>query len=376
MPARVARASAARGGAGSDRRAGIARGRSGSLSRAGQPSDPGSGSGPRERHAQRKGWAAGRLPRWVGSGIRTGVLASAGARTEDWRVDRLELRTGEDRRACLGGLQPGGGRVMRGAGSVVRRVRALGREAGRVCAERSLPELVRWSRGSSFRRRLMRRMTEEWARRRAAVAEDGSGLSGPAFDARSVNPAGWTRAHDGTVLALGPPGLLPLGPGSTDGWSSPRQRGWGVAGTLWTSGVSRHDRGPRGNAGSPGGCGDPGSCCGPRCAARGVAREGALQDADGRVDGVDDTARELASIRARRIALGEHSFCGGSRRGAPWCASVSALLVTCRPALLGHALGSVWAQDHPNLELVLVLNGKHFDRGRSKSNSNAVPACP
>lgn len=81
---------------------------------------------------------------------------------------------------------------------------------------------------------------------------------------------------------------------------------------------------------------------------------------------LDAGARELRSIRMRRIALRDHSLQVRALRGedgaanSPGLPLVSILLVTGRPELLPQALAAVVRQTYPRLELVLALHGEGF----------------
>ena len=84
--------------------------------------------------------------------------------------------------------------------------------------------------------------------------------------------------------------------------------------------------------------------------------------------GMDPAGRALHRIEARRLAHRHHSAPARVRQiraaaGLPPDADsrVSVLLVTRRPAWLGHALASVARQNHPDLELVLGLHGDGFE---------------
>ena len=79
------------------------------------------------------------------------------------------------------------------------------------------------------------------------------------------------------------------------------------------------------------------------------------------VNGLDDGARELLSIRMRRAALRDHSLQARAwqlGREAP--PLVSILLATGRPRFLPRALAAVARQTWPRLELVLGLHGGPF----------------
>ena len=81
---------------------------------------------------------------------------------------------------------------------------------------------------------------------------------------------------------------------------------------------------------------------------------------------LDAGARELHSIRMRRIALRDHSLQARALRGegetanSPSLPLVSILLATRRPKFLPQALAAVARQTYPRLELVLALHGEGF----------------
>jgi hypothetical protein len=82
----------------------------------------------------------------------------------------------------------------------------------------------------------------------------------------------------------------------------------------------------------------------------------------------DRDERERTSVRTRRTVLTDHSRRARfeeilDRLGIPLRQpeAVSVLLVTNRPRQVGFALQQVTGQDHPRVELVLVLHGEGFD---------------
>ena len=81
---------------------------------------------------------------------------------------------------------------------------------------------------------------------------------------------------------------------------------------------------------------------------------------------LDAGARELHSIRMRRIALRDHSLQvralrnEGGGANSPGLPLVSILLATRRPGFLRQALAAVARQTYPRLELVLALHGEGF----------------
>ena len=90
-------------------------------------------------------------------------------------------------------------------------------------------------------------------------------------------------------------------------------------------------------------------------------------------DGLDDTARAFASVRARRLALRDHGNALGGGHPAP---PVSIVLATHRPAFLDRALANVGRQDYPRLELVLALHGDGFDVPRVRARLRERLAMP
>jgi hypothetical protein len=85
----------------------------------------------------------------------------------------------------------------------------------------------------------------------------------------------------------------------------------------------------------------------------------ALLDRAHAADLDDPLARELHSIRTRRIALRDHSgHAQRARLGLPHAEpSVSVVLCTRRPQFLAAILGQIDRQHHPDLEVVLTLHG-------------------
>ena len=86
------------------------------------------------------------------------------------------------------------------------------------------------------------------------------------------------------------------------------------------------------------------------------------------IRGADSLARELHSIRTRRLALRDHSrdsrvrqICSIASVHSPRPPSVSVLLATNRPALVPWALENIAKQNYPRLEVILALHGDHFD---------------
>jgi hypothetical protein len=82
----------------------------------------------------------------------------------------------------------------------------------------------------------------------------------------------------------------------------------------------------------------------------------------------DDAHRERVSVVGRRRVLSAHTGAHRLRavlaalgRPVPAEPRVSVLLATNRPGLLGHAVGSVARQGHPDVELVAILHGDGFD---------------
>ncbi|MDE0421602.1 MAG: glycosyltransferase [Gammaproteobacteria bacterium] len=85
------------------------------------------------------------------------------------------------------------------------------------------------------------------------------------------------------------------------------------------------------------------------------------------VSEADVRARELHSIKMRRIALREHSFRSRARQLSevvldhpPKVPTVSILLATKRPDFLGRATENIARQNYPRLQLVLALHGEGF----------------
>ena len=193
-------------------------------------------------------------------------------------------------------------------------------------------------------------------------------LAVPAFDPAVHNPMGWRTTPERWTASLGSPRRLPAGIRADRGVPLRRrhtlQRCHHVvdAGTLHANAVAR--------AGAL-----------ARLTASGVPvhladHDPALEELLGAglyallAAGVpDDPARrESHSIRARRIALREHTLaararalCAAADHAPPPLPTVSVLVATRRPALLARAVRSVAKQDYPALELVLGLHGRGFD---------------
>ena len=193
-------------------------------------------------------------------------------------------------------------------------------------------------------------------------------LAVPAFDPAQFNPIGWVRDAGDRVATLGPPRLLPPGIAAhgrirlTDG---------NIARCHHVEDIQTFHRSVAARAGAL-----------VRLAARGTPvrladRSPALASLLGpalhalMADGVRDAdahARELLSVRLRRLALRDHTLrsrarqvCEAASIPAPPPTYVSVVLATRRPALLDHALTNVHRQDYPRLELVLALHGDGFD---------------
>ncbi|MDF1596978.1 MAG: glycosyltransferase family A protein [Acidimicrobiia bacterium] len=84
-------------------------------------------------------------------------------------------------------------------------------------------------------------------------------------------------------------------------------------------------------------------------------------------DLVDENARELHSVKQRRLALRDHTFTQRWRAidahlGIPSIGrdQVTALIATNRPDHIDHALSQVARQNYPDLECVFVLHGDGF----------------
>ena len=96
----------------------------------------------------------------------------------------------------------------------------------------------------------------------------------------------------------------------------------------------------------------------------------------------DPLARELQSIRTRRIVLRDHSLDGRLRQlcrvasvDSPPLQSVSVLLATNRPKFVPWALENVAKQNYPQLELILALHGDQFDDA-AVTRATAQLTCP
>ena len=290
--------------------------------------------------------------------------AAAALRLAPWRTCRWLLwrRRAEGRLPFFAGPPPVA-HVRTGRPS--ERVRALLGEARRVAAYRSPTAFLGWLGRLPFRRALARRLAGNWRQCRAAALYGGRCVQasvarpGVALDPVRTNPIGWRAEHDGTVLALGPRDALPHGV-ATDGVAHPEDTvRLGQCRNIVD--VAAFHASPEARAHTL-----------IRLAGLGVPvhlvdRDPALERLLGGplyaelaagLDGLDDTARAFASVRARRLALRDHARTADG--GAP-TPPVSLVLATRRPALLERALGNVARQDYPRLELVLALHGDGFD---------------
>ena len=196
-------------------------------------------------------------------------------------------------------------------------------------------------------------------------------LAVPAFDPRVHNPIGWVRSVENRVAALGPRDLLPPGVKANRSLDAADQEVLrrihhledvqafhpdpvvraGVLVRLAAMGVPVHIADQA-----------------PGLAALLGAELFDLMTAD--VSYAENpNARELFSIRLRRIALREHSLGSRARQVCETVLedptqppAVSVLLATMRPECLSWAVSNVVKQTYPRLELVLALHGPAFEK--------------
>ena len=214
------------------------------------------------------------------------------------------------------------------------------------------------------------------------LSESPSRLAVPALDPHTTNPIGWIRQAESKVAALGSLDLLPLGMEAHRVVATDDRTGLLLTHHLEDVAAYHADVTAR-------------AAVLARLAATGVLIHLADQDpkleeslgselyglmTDPSTWGSDLGARELKSIRMRRLALREHSLRSRARQviefgglEAPALPEVSILLVTKRPELLEEALAGVLAQTYPRLELVLVLHGDGFDGADAKVSGFEYP---
>lgn len=194
-------------------------------------------------------------------------------------------------------------------------------------------------------------------------------LSVSAFDPRAANPVRWIRAHDSSVVTLGPRDALGEGARATATVS--RQDVERLRHVHHVEDAAAHHAGPAARAAVL-----------ANLAARGVVvriveHSPPLREALGsdlyeamrsdRISDADDHEREAISIRMRRLAHRDHSLRSRARAVVDAAGlaptpplPVSILLATNRPDYLDAALAAVAKQTYPNLELVLALHGGSF----------------
>ena len=211
--------------------------------------------------------------------------------------------------------------------------------------------------------------------------EDSPRLAVPAVDIAVHNPIGWVRNVENRIVCLGPPDLLPPGVNvhrqvaETDREALRRSHHVEDVRTFHANATER--------AGTV-----------VRLAAAGVPVH--LADRDTELEKLlgaelhellaapdirtaDADARELVSIRTRRVALRDHSLrsrarqvCAAALDDPPDPPTASILLATNRPALLSRAVANVARQNYPRLELVLALHGDDFDVADVKRATKAL----
>ena len=215
----------------------------------------------------------------------------------------------------------------------------------------------------------------------AIILSEARNFAVPAVDPTSDNPVGWQRDVDYLVGSLGPRHLLPPGikahraVGHDDGdavrlchhvvdvaaFHADEVERAGVLVRLAATGALVHlaDGGPGLD-----------SLMGDELHALMTL---SVQEAN-----ADE--RESRSIKMRRIALREHSFCSRARRMSEALLddpasvpSVSILLATKRPNFLGWAIDNVARQNYPRLQLVLALHGDDFDPAAVERHVAGLP---
>ena len=204
----------------------------------------------------------------------------------------------------------------------------------------------------------------------AAVLSDLPQLAVPALDTAVHNPIGWVRNVEPGGTALGPRKLLP--PGATARRQTTGADRDALVHSHHVEDIRAFHSGAVERAGML-----------VRLAAMGVPVHLADHDpelagllgrdlydlmASPEIRNADAAARELISIRMRRIALREHSLRGraGQVRAAalgdaPDVECVSVLLATARPGFLPWAIDNIARQTYPRLELVVAMHGDGFD---------------
>ena len=203
----------------------------------------------------------------------------------------------------------------------------------------------------------------------AIALDEHPALAVPAFDPGRHNPVGWRRVADRRTAALGPAELLPVGCRPhfrSSPWDRAALR---RAHHLVDTAAFHRDAAARAGtlvriaaAGVPIRLAEPDPALE---ALLGAELHGCFA---GELASLD--ARERASIRARRVALRDHTLAARARQVAaaaalpcpPALPRISIVLATRRPALLGWALDNVARQTYPDLELVLALHGPGFAR--------------
>ena len=200
------------------------------------------------------------------------------------------------------------------------------------------------------------------------VLADAPKLAVPAFDPTVYNPIRWERDADPRAVALGPRSLLPPGV-DVRVVKNPDHPVLPYCDHLKDTRAFHPDAIAR--AGTL-----------VRLAATGLPihladRDPELEDLLGAelyglmaadVPFGDARARELRSIRTRRLALRDHSLwsrarqvCEAALDDPPQVPLVSVLLATMRPHFLSWALANVAKQNYPRIQVALALHGDAFD---------------
>ena len=200
------------------------------------------------------------------------------------------------------------------------------------------------------------------------VLADAPKLAVPAFDPIAHNPIRWERDANPRAVALGSPSLLPPG-ADLRVVKNPDHPVVRYCHHLEDTRAFHGDAIAR--AGTL-----------VRLAATGLPihladRDAELEDLLGAelhglmaadVPVADARARELRSIRTRRLALRDHSLWSRVRQVSeaalddpPQVPLVSVLLATMRPCFLSWAFANVAKQNYPRIQVALALHGDAFD---------------
>ena len=304
--------------------------------------------------------------RWIASAVRARSVAALRRRRRGGRGDAAE-RAGEPAHYPLG-LE----------------IAVSGSGASRVFAASSR---VHHPTGEGYLDVIVADTTEE-----APSAGSGAGLplvtladapprlAVPAFDPEQVNPAGWAREGRRRAGALGPARILPSGVRVQTVVSGDDPRG--AARLHHVEDIAAFHPDPIHRAATLATLAAAGTVvhltdADTELEAR-LGHDLYTAMRDDRIPAADARLREMLSIRMRRASLRRHSLRARARQVAEAASlpnhvgipTVSVVLPTKRPALLGRSLETVAAQTYPRLELVLALHGDGFPAG---IDTSAVP---